>query len=132
MNGENICGHHNQLHHNAIVTIACAIRSSSYTQPTSYPNRLSELLASGFSMPLSRICLSAHSIWAYNASLLHIVHVAHSSPLMDPNSSHISLSSATLPIHHLCLLLRKALPYALAPGHEFLYAPADAALLARD
>jgi hypothetical protein len=64
--------------------------------------------------------------------LLHIVHVVHSFPLMDLNSPHISLSSTALPIHHLCLLLRKALPYALAPGHEFLYAPADAALLARD
>jgi len=64
--------------------------------------------------------------------LLHIVHVVQSFPFIDLLSPHIPLSPTALPIHHLRLLLRKALPYALAPGHEFLYAPTDTALLAGD
>lgn len=42
------------------------------------------------------------------------------------------LSPSWLPIHHLRLLLCKALPYSLAAGHELLHTPAYTALFARD
>ena len=69
INGKNICGHHNQLRHNAMIAIACAIRSSSYTGSTNPSKPFIRAASFRFFQCHNRIRVLVHSMWAYNISL---------------------------------------------------------------